>query len=266
MNTRWTVCLTVVMLAVARIGGAQAVVTNFPGTPTTNWSNPGGAEVIIPEGGGIGVQPISTFNGSFTAIPGDVVMIIDPNGGANRTNWQAVVNFFNPSDPTGTNGLAATEYQTFFPATASSSYFAGIPLFTNVAYCVPSATNADGSITTDCIEYGPDGGILSGQEALFLLTASIQPNPFEVTITSPTSGQQASNQASEVTVEFTGAIPGRVYAIQYSSDLETWLTASPTISAVTNSVQWIDAGPPQTDSSPAQQSARYYRVALLPAN
>jgi hypothetical protein len=68
-----------------------------------------------------------------------------------------------------------------------------------------------------------------------------------------------------VLIEFS-AIPGRIYAIQYSSDMATWRTALPAITAPANKVQWIDAGPPKTDSNPAQQSARYYRVVLLAAN
>ena len=68
-----------------------------------------------------------------------------------------------------------------------------------------------------------------------------------------------------VLVEFS-AVPGQIYAIQYSSDLATWQTAVPVITAPANRVQWIDAGPPKTVSSPAQTSARYYRVVLLTAN
>jgi uncharacterized repeat protein (TIGR01451 family) len=71
--------------------------------------------------------------------------------------------------------------------------------------------------------------------------------------------------AGSVLVEFS-AIPGQIYAIQYSSDMVTWRTAVPAITAPATSVQWIDSGPPKTDSSPAQQPARYYRVVLLPAN
>jgi hypothetical protein len=67
-----------------------------------------------------------------------------------------------------------------------------------------------------------------------------------------------------VLVEFT-AVPGQIYAIQYSSDMVTWRTAVPAITAPANKVQWIDSGPPKTDSSPAQQPARYYRVVLLTA-
>ena len=67
-----------------------------------------------------------------------------------------------------------------------------------------------------------------------------------------------------VLVEFS-AVPGQIYAIQYSSDMVTWQTAVPVITAPANQVQWIDSGPPKTASSPAQQGARYYRVILLPA-
>ncbi len=57
------------------------------------------------------------------------------------------------------------------------------------------------------------------------------------------------------------AIPGRSYAVQYSSDLTTWLTADPFIVAPANYVQWIDQGPPKTQSLPAN---RFYRVFQLP--
>jgi hypothetical protein len=67
-----------------------------------------------------------------------------------------------------------------------------------------------------------------------------------------------------VLVEFS-TIPGQIYAIQYSSDMVTWRTAVPAITAPANRVQWIDSGPPKTDSNPAQQPARYYRVVLLTA-
>ena len=63
-------------------------------------------------------------------------------------------------------------------------------------------------------------------------------------------------------IEFT-SIPGRSYAVQYSSDLDTWKTATPTISAPGNRVQWYDDGPPKTESLPTSGS-RFYRVVLLP--
>jgi hypothetical protein len=57
------------------------------------------------------------------------------------------------------------------------------------------------------------------------------------------------------------ATPGHTYAVQYSSDMISWLTADPFIVAPANYVQWIDAGPPKTQSFPA---SRYYRAFELP--
>jgi uncharacterized repeat protein (TIGR01451 family) len=71
--------------------------------------------------------------------------------------------------------------------------------------------------------------------------------------------------ASRAQFEFT-AVPDQIYAVQYSRDLITWRTALPALVAATNRVQWMDAGPPMTDSNPKQQRARYYRIVLLPAN
>ncbi len=56
------------------------------------------------------------------------------------------------------------------------------------------------------------------------------------------------------------AVPGATYFVQYSSDLETWKTAQPPIVAPVDRVQWIDSGPPKTDSQPTNVSSRFYRV------
>jgi hypothetical protein len=56
------------------------------------------------------------------------------------------------------------------------------------------------------------------------------------------------------------AVPGATYVVQYSSDLETWKTAQPPIVAPVDRVQWIDSGPPKTDSQPTNVSSRFYRV------
>jgi hypothetical protein len=60
------------------------------------------------------------------------------------------------------------------------------------------------------------------------------------------------------------ATPGRGYAVQYSSDMITWKTADPTITAPANRVQWYDDGPPKTDSKPGSIGSRFYRVIQLP--
>ena len=61
-------------------------------------------------------------------------------------------------------------------------------------------------------------------------------------------------------IEFT-AVPGRTYYIQYTDSLAgEWKTVQPPIVAPVNKVQWVDSGPPATESAPGSVPARYYRV------
>jgi hypothetical protein len=67
----------------------------------------------------------------------------------------------------------------------------------------------------------------------------------------------------ELLVEFT-SVPGKNYRVQYSNDGNSWEASLPAIRAASNRTQWIDRGLPRTDSHPATQGSRIYRVALLP--
>jgi hypothetical protein len=64
-------------------------------------------------------------------------------------------------------------------------------------------------------------------------------------------------------IEFT-ATPGSLYEVQYSNDNAVWKVSPTRIRAAGNRVQWIDRGPPRTDSPPADKSSRFYRVRELP--
>lgn len=66
-------------------------------------------------------------------------------------------------------------------------------------------------------------------------------------------------------VEFE-TIAGRQYYIQYADAISpgTWKTAMPPISGTGSRVQWIDNGPPKTESLPADQTSRFYRGLLMP--
>jgi uncharacterized repeat protein (TIGR01451 family) len=63
----------------------------------------------------------------------------------------------------------------------------------------------------------------------------------------------------QLTIEF-ASVPGHTYVIQYSSDMKTWLTAAPPIVAVNTRTQWVDSGPPETQSPPGTPGQRFYRV------
>jgi uncharacterized protein YegL len=64
-------------------------------------------------------------------------------------------------------------------------------------------------------------------------------------------------------VEFL-TISNRIYSVQYSSDLTTWRDAQPAIVGNGTRIQWIDNGQPKTETLPAAQTSRFYRVVLLP--
>lgn len=53
---------------------------------------------------------------------------------------------------------------------------------------------------------------------------------------------------------------GVTYHIQYSADLQIWKTAQPVVTGTGAKAQWIDEGPPRTESKPSQGTIRYYRV------
>lgn len=64
-------------------------------------------------------------------------------------------------------------------------------------------------------------------------------------------------------LEFRSAL-GRTYYVQYCDDLVTWKTALPGISGTGTRTQWIDNGPPRTETPPARSNSRLYRVLLMP--
>ena len=64
-------------------------------------------------------------------------------------------------------------------------------------------------------------------------------------------------------VEFS-TTAGRWYYVQYSSDMTDWKTAPPAVMGTGSRVQWIDTGPPKTESLPSSGTNRFYRVLLVP--
>jgi P pilus assembly chaperone PapD len=66
-----------------------------------------------------------------------------------------------------------------------------------------------------------------------------------------------------ILVEFS-TLTNRLYYIQYTSDMRSWRTAVPAVRGNGTRIQWIDAGPPKTDSPPTTVPSRSYRLILLP--
>lgn len=61
------------------------------------------------------------------------------------------------------------------------------------------------------------------------------------------------------------AARGRTYYVQYTSNIAApdWKTAEPAITGSCNLIQWIDNGPPTTESAPSTVNVRFYRVIVL---
>ena len=64
-------------------------------------------------------------------------------------------------------------------------------------------------------------------------------------------------------IEFQAGL-GRAYYIQYSQDMVAWKTVTPSVTSGANRIQWIDDGPPKTESLPTNGSSRFYRVITVP--
>lgn len=268
----------------------NAPPTGIPGTPYGKQC--ADAEIYFAEFAGIGAQLFpAIYSGGCdvggtptTAIPGDVVMLLAPAGGNYPTNWAAVMRFFNPSDPTGTNGLAATGVQAFFPAQFGSNGFASFKLFPNAAY-YPGTPIAPGEISTVISEVGPNVTLAGGQIGFFVLTVS---NSVAVSITSPVASQQMSNQVFTVTGTASAVGPVSNVWVQLNnggwinpttangltnwSAVETLTPGSNTVSAyavdttgnvsATNSVTF-DYAPNVSAQADLQLSADYGSPALL---
>jgi uncharacterized repeat protein (TIGR01451 family) len=58
--------------------------------------------------------------------------------------------------------------------------------------------------------------------------------------------------------------PGKLYQVQYSDDGQTWNRAQPIVRAVNTRLQWLDDGPPKTDTAPSETPMRLYRVFTVP--
>jgi len=64
-------------------------------------------------------------------------------------------------------------------------------------------------------------------------------------------------------VEFS-TLTNRIYYLQYSADLLEWRTALPALTGNGGYLQWLDLGPPKTESDPRTVAHRFYRILLSP--
>ena len=151
---------------------------NLPGTPST-FNNPGGQTIVV----GYNVYsarpaPVSgssIFNITSTAA-GDIVMLRDPAGSNDPSNWVAVFRFLNLDDPTGALGLSANEVEGFDASNVGPGGFTGFRLFPNTVY-LADTERPPSSHFTFASELGTGGnGLFVGQTGTLVYTVTI-PEP-----------------------------------------------------------------------------------------
>jgi hypothetical protein len=116
---------------------------------------------------------------------------------------------------------------------------------------------APGASITLTLEYFLPNGVIP-QPTLFGRAASPAPPVEPVgTLQEISRGSRLANGC--YVVEFLSQ-NSATYYVQYSSDLDIWKTASPSFTGNGGGLQWVDNGPPKTESHPLRQLSRFYRL------
>jgi hypothetical protein len=139
--------------------------------------------------------------------------------------------------------------------------------------------NASGTNTTGTPYIQSTGTVAPGSHVDFVLEyyvpSRITPNPVLVPeLVQPETRANAIGAGQHIDrglhlpdgtflVEFS-SVSNRLYYIQYSRNLVDWKTAFPAITGNGTHIQWIDNGLPKTESSPATEDMRFYRLIVLP--
>lgn len=234
---------------------------------------------VTPQSGGT-----MTNLATVTLVPGQV-LVVDPNLANNAANLVVPVTA-PPPPPTTTNlvilfggvafdpqtGLFEQQIEVQNPTGGSvPGFWLMVPGLSSqvVLYNAVGATNG-----VPYVHYGQT--LSAGGSALLNLeyfTAGRQPivstNFTVVPVVPATNGapsgtvlaldRPAAIVNGHLLIEFQ-ATPGATYVVQYSRDMQTWKTAQPPIVAPADRVQWIDSGPPKTESLPAEANSRFYRI------
>lgn len=140
-----------------------------------------------------------------------------------------------------------------------------VPLGWNVVFNLPY------------LEWGPlpAGGFQELTAELYVSDRRTRPTPIYQGVVGPTgladaSGTQVPVDRAEYRngvflVEFV-TITNRLYSVQYKHDPAdvnaVWKTAAPVVRGTGSRMQWMDNGPPKTESIPISQASRFYRIIL----
>jgi hypothetical protein len=141
--------------------------------------------------------------------------------------------------------------------------------------------NAQG--TTNKIPFFEYGAIAAGASVdftveLYISSRRLMPSPvYEVTVQTPRPILNTIAFLVNTNATYFDVIRGRpvaqfktqelfTYFVQYNTDLTAtngWKTSLPGLLGNGHTVQWVDTGPPRTDTPPGGPGSRFYRIVRL---
>jgi len=211
--------------------------------------------------GTIMVNSDMTSGVDTNAVSGNgVAILLDPPGAAAATFypqqgvWRQTVTVVN----TYTQAIAAVRVRLWdLPAGAFLYNPSGVDA-AGVPYAQVNATLDPGESTSMQLL------IASATRPAHTLTAhnGAPKDPTPEAGAAPASVQIAIPAPEHVLLEF-WTHPGGRYQVQYSTDMVGWKAAGLLITATGDRIQWVDHGPPATESPPTG-AGRFYRVIELP--
>jgi len=135
-----------------------------------------------------------------------------------------------------TNGVSGVLYNQPVPPGASVDV--------TLKYYLGPAANTNDMPTLIAVERPPSGGV------------SVEGNPVPVT-----RGLFLADGTFLLNFD---TVAGATYYVLYSTDLVNWKTSVQPVHGNGFSAQWLDYGPPATESLPRNQPKRFYRVLRVP--
>jgi uncharacterized repeat protein (TIGR01451 family) len=146
-----------------------------------------------------------------------------------------------------------------------------LDLATNVQLYNKTGTNSTGAPYVEYDQSVPNGNVVVFMLEYYDLLRTLESSTnFEVSIVTPQSvplpigtvlqlDRPPFTNEGRLTIEFTSVSNG-VYVVEYSSSPSgPWLAATPPIVAINNRTQWVDGGPPVTESVPVL-GQRFYQI------
>lgn len=243
-------------------------ITATYSSPATVDSLPGPYDIIPAVAGSLANYTVTTNLGVLTVVPGTLPFTV---GGINLSNQTGLyVQRVVVSNPFPVTITAVRLVITNWSAIINNISDARV-------YNASGQTNGLPYVQAQSENLLPPGGTVTFVLEYFVSSRrTLNPAPAftaEVVTAAPFSNPTGTAQdvdrffflpGGSFLVEFE-TVTSRIYYVQYSSSAAgPWKTAQPFIVGNGTQVQWIDSGPPKTESPPAGAASRFYRVLWQP--